>query len=497
MTKATVTAFELITQSIHTLVGHWRPDLELLFIFWLIRNFKVVRKAMNVRKDAREYYIPSGPLRSRDWGELRGAIRELNAETVEGQGYLFIDCGGGGSRFDQHGRENRDDETSIALVCAYLDTVASIDGPLNADERDELKAVIDVLQAFIQVVSDNDATGLDTAVKDEKAATSSTPHTQRTLRNFVLGLNVLYPLEPRKVSSLVYMAFDGIYDSLRKNPSDEETDMRRLMLCEEFLPAVEGFFGAASGDASRFRFYAEKAYRAYEDEWEIGLRDYNDPDKTVHRTISHPRFWTWLPELHVCLIKSASTRASQVARFAPGDQPKADLILQWTRDGHFMLTTRGKVELPAVLVAELRKADLFARGWRGLLTQEHYEQLAESGRHTIVVKDEKGVDQTVPVLFWTDYRKACGNEFRSNPFAVKTGLTSVAAARIVSEMFTNGPRLPKREFQPDRKEGKGQRQAPRRSDERAPAARQGSQRRDDSNRGRGRDGRRHFSELLK
>ncbi len=450
--SALITAVALITVPVHTLVGHWRPDLELLFIFWMVRSFRVVRKAMNVNENWREYYIPAGPLRPRDWGQLRGVIRELNGHAIEEQGHLFIDCGGGGTQFDQHGRENRDDETSIALVCAYLMDVASMDGgPLSDEEKAELLAILDLLQPFIQVVSDNDATGLDTAVKDESAAASATPHTQRTLRNLVVGLNVLFPQEPRKVSEIVYMAFDGINAYLRRNPTDAENDMRHLMLYVNFLRAVEDGFGVASGDAARFRFHADEAYKGLEKEWELGVKDYNDAKRTRHEAIAKPFHYKWMKQLRLCVIESPSSRASQVARFAPGDRPKPDVVIQ-LMGKKFMMSTRGNIELPQDLVVALRKVDLFKRGWKELLTQEHYDQLAEAGRHTITVKDEEGKDNTIPILYWTDYKKAFGNAFRSNPFAAPTALTYRDIVRITTEVLQGGPRnRRKREVRPDRK----------------------------------------------
>ena len=104
----------------HTLVLHLRPDLEVLVMGGIIFDKPEVRKALNVIDEPALKFIPAGPLRETDWSGIRA--EDLNAQHLEKQGFLFMDCGGG--ILDQHGKLAELDEHGQNRL-ASIDLLAS------------------------------------------------------------------------------------------------------------------------------------------------------------------------------------------------------------------------------------------------------------------------------------------------------------------------------------------------------------------------------------
>jgi hypothetical protein len=197
-------AYRKPRQTVKTVVIHENPDTEALFIAWIVTRTEVGRKTFNVSSDARLVFIPSGPLDPKGalWNIKGFAQENLNAEWLEDHGYLFVDCGGGLGRLDQHGRP----ENKKSSVVSSLDMLVASNPHLFLD-------LLYLLPLF-EVISRNDKTGekiaIDSSVERRK---SGTPHTDRHLRNILDGLNQMaqdsQSLSWNQVAELIFLAFDS------------------------------------------------------------------------------------------------------------------------------------------------------------------------------------------------------------------------------------------------------------------------------------------------
>jgi len=418
----------------HTVVLHLCPDLEALFMLYLIRNFAAVRERLDVVDDPALKFIPAGPLRPGDW-----VGQPLSSEELEVNGFMFMDCGGG--RLDQH------DKHAVGCSMSSLDLLVHFCG---------LDQIAPELMPVVEIISRNDLSGKD-VVRDETYRRSQTPHTPRHLRNVILGWNLLHKNDPAKVVDLSDLAFRGLAKNVEAQvvenladglPTQErfeealgEIDFAKLLLAESVMGGVCLKFGAADGqdeeaEALSFCAAAEAALDAMEAEWDEGVKDYWKDSTimeascarkvdgvTVHRRIT------------VVCGQSASSRYGAVTRLGnEGRQgkmphqgkpprPKADVTIQFHDEGHFIIATKG-IELDKVARA-VRRADLMRQGVA--LTAEDEQSLGRTGHLTFTNR----VGETVQALYLAEYGTAFGNGFRANPFAASASLDVGEVVKLV------------------------------------------------------------------
>jgi hypothetical protein len=412
----------------HTLVMHQSPDLEALFMGWLITSHECVSEALNVKERPHIKFIPAGPLRAEDWpGE-----ETLDAKALEAKGYQFLDCGRG--ELDQHGRPENENRNSVSSLDLLVHAV-------------NLDALLPYLMPIVAIISNNDLTGQDVA-PNRSWKESETPHTPRQLRNVILGWNLLNKENPVRVFSLVTTAFGCIETNVGHrltqvgdvsptsigNP-DAAIDYREFFLADDIVNGASRYFATVYGIdvgeeneivTEEFRKEVNDALVAQEREWETAVQDYwaATQGRDINVAIRTPAGVT-NQRMSLAYGKSASTRFGAVTRLGnmgkrpPHEgkprRPKADITIQFYGEGRFVIATKG-LELDRVAAA-LREADLRKRGVN--VTKEDRQMLDRPGH--LRFADQAG--RTRDALFFAEYRTSFGNGFRANPTAERTPLT--------------------------------------------------------------------------
>ncbi len=422
----------------HTLVLHTSPDLEVLFMVWLIRRFEQVRDRLNVSDNPALKFIPAGPLRAADWP----GASTLVPEDLENSGYRFVDCGGG--KLDQHDRgpdNGRNSLSSLDLLVHYA----------------KLDEVAPHLMPLVAIISGNDLSGKD-IVRDTQLGRSVTPHTPRHLRNIILGWNLIHQDQPLVVADLACLAFDGIERLIGEalDASDEDhlagsqdpglaryreaiskLDCRSLFLADNVVRGANGVLMAAiaeDGDeqaaqADMFRQTVESALGKMEAEWRRGVEDYGRRTRIIQTTHCRKVEGVTVGRTIVLAVgQSDSSRFGPVTRLGnegPRDKrphrdlpgrPKADVTIQFRSDGRFVIATKG-IELCRV-ARTIREADLRRKGVQ--LTAEEIRTLDRIGHLSF----RSLTGETVQALYLAEYKTAFGNGFRGNPCAEPSALDS-------------------------------------------------------------------------
>ncbi len=412
----------------HTLVMHLSPDLEALFMGWLIAAHESVREALGVVDHPRLKFIPAGPLRKEDWsGE-----EDVTAAALEAKGYQFLDCGRG--KLDQHGRPENENRNSVSSLDLLV-------------HEANLDALLPHLMPIVAIISNNDLTGQD-IIPVRSWKESETPHTPRQLRNMIQGWNLLNKENPSKTFSLASTAFGSIergvehrlaqvgdFAPTSTGTPDAAIDFREFFLADRIVENVGRHFAVSYGADAHdeiaiategFRKEAADALMALEKEWETAVQDYWRGAKVrdIHVAIKTPQGQA-SKRLALAFGRSASTRFGMVTRLGnegrrpPHEgcprRPKADVTIQFYGDGRFVIATRG-LELDRVAVA-LREADLRKRGVN--VTKEDRLLLARPGH--LRFADQAGRPRDA--LFFAEYRTNFGNAFRANPTAETTPLS--------------------------------------------------------------------------
>ncbi len=413
----------------HTVVLHLSPDLEALFMLYLIRNFAAVRERLDIVDEPQVKFIPAGPLRAEDWAP--GS--DLRPEPLEAKGFMFMDCGGG--RLDQH------DKYAVGCSMSSLDLLVHFC---------DLDRIAPELMPVVAIISSNDLSGKD-VVRDVTYRRSPTPHTPRHMRNIILGWNLAHR-DPAKVVELSDLAFRGLAKHIDEQiagmlaedlPTQErfeealgQADFAGLLLADNLIKGVGLLAGPDSREAALFRGAVETALQAMEAEWDLAVADYwknstlmnascarKIDGVTVHRQIT------------VACGHSASSRYGAVTRLGnegrqdklphPGKQrrPKADVTIQFRDAGHFIIATKG-IELEKVAKA-VRRADLMRQGVK--LSAADELSLGRTGHLTFTNR----AGYAVQALYLAEYGTAFGNGFRANPHAAPMTLEIGEVVRLV------------------------------------------------------------------
>ncbi len=425
---------------VHTIVGHWSPDIELLFMLYIILTKQEMREKLGVIESPSLKFIPAGKLRAVDFpGEvtLDPTVLELDPTVLEDErGYLFLDCGGG--RFDQHvlGEEYGGNTTSSLELLMY---------------ETGLHDMFPHLEKIIAAIAYNDRSGGEIVARREHEDDALTPHTQRQLRNMIIGWNMLRL--PATVVEFAKIAFGSIecaigahqMQLLEDDPSgaklaSDQFDHREFFWCDRIIAAAPKYFAAAHNvhDVEQatlaFKDLCEKALVRLEQEWLLSERHYWSGATSVQRYAVKD-----VGSRTVCVGRSLTQRFSAVARYGnktPSEgRPErwsADLTIQFGKPGYFSVTTRGGIKLPKIAQA-IREADLAKRGV--VVTDELRATLDRPGNVVAV-----GVDgEPVEAIFFAIYETCVGNMFRSNPFATPTALTEQEIEQIaVRTLGTQG-----------------------------------------------------------
>jgi len=413
----------------HTVVLHLSPDLEALFMLYLIRNFAAVRERLDVVDEPELKFIPAGPLRADDWPD---ALVGMSPQELEVKGFMFMDCGGG--RLDQH------DKFAVGSSMSSLDLLVHFCG---------LEQIAPELMPLVAIISSNDLSGKD-VVRDVSYRRSPTPHTPRHLRNVILGWNILLKNDPAKVVQMSNLAFRGLAKHIDAQIADvlveglptqerfeealSEVDFAALLLADNLVKGVRMLDPSDAATATDFRGALELALRAMEADWDKAVEDYwknstlmeascarKIDGVTVHRQIT------------VVCGHSASSRYGAVTRLGndgyklphqgKARRPKADVTIQFHDEGHFIIATKG-IELEKVAKA-VRRADLMRQGVK--LSAEDELLLGRTGHLTFT----NLAGDTVQALYLAEYGTAFGNGFRANPYAAATALEISEVVKLV------------------------------------------------------------------
>lgn len=417
----------------HTLVMHLSPDLEVLFMGWLIIAYECVREALGVVDHPKLKFIPAGPLRKEDWaGE-----ETVTAEVLEAKGYLFLDCGRG--KLDQHGRPENENRNSVSSVDLMV-------------HEANLDALLPHLMPIVAIISENDLTGEDVIPKGISWKGTATPNTPRSLRNVIQGWNVLNKDNPSRVFSLSSTAFGSIESAVGQrlaqvgdcsqtsvgNP-DTSINYREFFLADRITVAAPAHFATIVGvdahdeiaNASEtFRKECDDALMAMQKDWDVAVRDYwaaGTGVRDIRVATKNPDGKTFWKSMSLAFGKSEAARFGAVTRLGndgykrpfQGRQrrPKADVIVQFYGPGRFLIYRRGDdVSLDRVAAA-VREADLRKRGVN--VTKEDRQMLDRPGH--IRFADQAGRPREA--LFFAEYRGSVGNAFRANPNSEPSPLT--------------------------------------------------------------------------
>lgn len=401
-----------------TLVMPYSPNIVTLFMHWLIATKEKVRDALGVGDAPSVKFIAAGPLRKEDWpGEAK-----LDAPTLESKGYLFIDCGGG--ELDRQALP----ENLGRGVTSSLHLLA---------ERVGLDTIAPHLLPMVVIITAQDVRGERITV-DHNHKTSATPHTARHLKNMILGWNLL--CGPERVIQLAHTAFSGIEslialeaeDLAALQPDKVVARIREMFLFHRLMEGINAHLAnvhvfsstseqEAGTEAEQFRVTADQALQCWEGEWDEAVNDYWKNARLRTVIINERKGDEVRPRKATVVIgTSDSERFGQVARLGNEGHPearpfkgkpfryKADVIIQFHRNGRFHISTRGEIFLDDVAKL-LRQADLTKKGVR--ITPELMAELSRPGN--LAVKNERG--SRVETIYFPEYRKGLGNAFRSNP----------------------------------------------------------------------------------
>lgn len=411
----------------HTLVLHECPDLESIFMAFIITTFAKARAALGVVERPKLKFVPAGPFRTIDWVEEKD-LTALTAEALEERGYLFLDCGGG--ELDQHGKGHG--QSSLDLLAAKVKL---------ADWAPSLMPVANI-------ISKNDTTGLDVC-QDKNFRQSSTPHTPRNLRNVVLGLNLtcqktqvsscgtsllsVKVSDHEKVVRLACLAYHGIAALAKEMARLElKTGYNKLFLADVILDGVEAatapkdrpqvgkFFRATWNEIS------EAALGAVEAEWLQAQADY-EPARVMPVRYCRERDGQRIERtIEVAVGDSDSNRFGAVTRLGGKGKPAADVTIQFYSGlggTRFLISTKG-IRLDEVAKV-VRAADLKKRGVR--LSAEDGERLGQPGH--LSFRDKQGHE--VQAIYFAEFQTCFGNRFRANSRACGSGLTKSEIVSLV------------------------------------------------------------------
>lgn len=203
---------------IRIIFAHWNMDMELSEMLHLFLDIPLVRKWFGVHDGVEVVDISSGELKvdSLQWRRLRGILGilagEVTTRSVELRGGGFLDCGGGGGRFDQHGRKENSGQSDLSSIDIALCKMLPLIHQLGA------------MHPVFQLLSQNDKTGAAVTKNLDKTALQAIglPFTQPTLRNTLIGLNELCesklgygPKKVREVMSTLLQAIENRQEYLQ------------------------------------------------------------------------------------------------------------------------------------------------------------------------------------------------------------------------------------------------------------------------------------------
>ncbi|MEK7073384.1 MAG: hypothetical protein AAB974_03025 [Patescibacteria group bacterium] len=179
---------------------HTNIDAEAACMTWLLVRKPELRSRFNIAPDVHVECVKSGELTEEaatpSLEDMPKAF--LTSKHLEEYGHLFVDCGGGGGRLDQHGRvENKGRNTVSSLHLL-------ITGAL-----DHIPSLVHLVPLFEQVI-DNDLTG-------ERIAQGY------NLREFLNGLIEL-GLSSEEILDYLFVAFDAAEAFLLAKQEEIEED---------------------------------------------------------------------------------------------------------------------------------------------------------------------------------------------------------------------------------------------------------------------------------
>lgn len=421
-------------QAVHTIVLHGFPDLEALLMLWFIYRFEKVRIHLGLVAGKFEYkFIPSGPLRTKDWKELPLGT-PLTARAIEKLGYLFVDCGGGGALLDQHGlAENQD-----------YNVVASIDLLIEVTKLLENEPY---LQALVELVSLHDRTGI--SVTADHCRAKPTPHTSRDVHMLILGLNLCFGA--LQVVRITMLAFDGLLAALLEVAQaivEVGGDDRAMKIREMNLLSLESILHGLSlhakehpeVDIAKFRAEAERALQAAEQEWHCAVRDLKRTgQKRVFdaMVVRRDAPGTMVSEQITMIVGTSDSQRFGALCRSRG----ANMVIQFASEaGKFMISTKGGMDL-ATVAAALRAAEMVCRG---ALPMDTIGSIDRPGQFRIQKDGE-----VIWTVYFPEFRSAVGNNFRTNPYLSPSMLSREEIVEIASRTLQG--LSPGFSFEPNRK----------------------------------------------
>ncbi len=196
------------------------PNLEVVFFAAILKFYLRVRRTLGITEGKLEWkFLPSG------------------AKVTPKSNEVCFDNGGNG--FDHHGQGG--DYCSLDIVAADANFV---------EWRKYLYGIFDA-------ICNNDLSG-------ERLSRG-----KYSLRELIGGLTSVYPENPQLVLDWGALAMIGVIRAVKKNPSLKPAD---AFVITNFLPQVEAYLEATSGDKAKDDFFAftkelGKAKRAIDFEW--------------------------------------------------------------------------------------------------------------------------------------------------------------------------------------------------------------------------------------
>lgn len=430
-------------KTVHTIVLHFFPDLEALFMLWIILQFPIVREHFGVVPGAFKFKtIPSGPLRPEDWVGVLPAGTPLTAAALARLGYLFVDCGGGGAPLDQHGRKENAEFNAVASIDLLVKSVALLHGLPN------------FLQALVLLISRHDREGESvTKFSREERKNSATPATPRDLHMMLLGWNLLHDDAVKDVIDLAMIAFDGVMVQLLQvdQTIDEISDEFMIDVKGMSLFALDQILAGLSlhaqenpgVDVPKFRKAAEEALLRAEREWYCAARDFRDTaktwdfDATIVRRDTPKKPEPMLLKMTVGL--SDSHRFGEYCRFHKRrkadcggvEDHGANLVIQFaSKVGKFVVSSKGGILLTQVAAA-LRAAEMVCRG---AVPVDPIGSIDRPGQFRM----QKDGEMLWPIYF-PEFRTSAGNNFRTNPFLPPSVLTGREIVTVVKQTLEGLP----------------------------------------------------------
>lgn len=384
-------------QPVHTLVLHKAPDLEVLFMAWLIVVYMYLREKLGVTEEPQFKFISSGPLRKEDW---RGEA-ELSARALERKGFLFLDCGGGGGRLDQHG--HKDNRGRGQAVVASIDLMAKEVGVCEAGPG---------LKLFVRLVSASDRTGESLCPIMVVDKGSEFPHVPRDIRNMVVALNERYPDQPEIVQETFFQAMDGLHYLLNRfldaRADLEDMDVEKI---EDNLDLREMYFMTVDnaiegmGQKGEDLFEIELFWKTVKAAWQQREEAWQEAAREVRkaRSLRIPyRHKKGVRGIKLLWGYSGSKYFSVAAR-----RKQADVVIQIYPDGRFMISRRGSDISFDRIARFLRLAD--AKKRRGRMVGLRNPAARGTTSHVEVE------GQRISQFYYPQGGFAFGNRFATNP----------------------------------------------------------------------------------